>query len=196
MFFYVIITIIIYILYRYTLCIDIFTGERKVRKELQSIIDNFNESDEIERLLKEMNKYTEEQRKEITYKYDNIYDNYKEYITKKEYNNIMRTINILILKLKFYYNRKRPKTYSKSIKPVYIESALTPTYPSGHAVQYYYIALYIKNKYNNTLSQKQMNRIDEIAENGSMSRIIGGLHFFADKEAGKRMAEIIFKEHN
>ena len=79
---------------------------------------------------------------------------------------------------------KRPDKIGNRIKPVFLLSAQTPTYPSGHTTQYWYLYLVI-------IRDKNINLM-ELAKKGSYSRIIAEVHFPIDEVAGKFLAEFIY----
>ena len=68
----------------------------------------------------------------------------------------------------------------------YLESAQTPSYPSGHAAQAYYTALTLSDLYPG-LEESFMSLAEAISD----SRIDRGVHFPSDIAAGKQLAEIL-----
>ena len=97
----------------------------------------------------------------------------------------------LILALKDHFNLLRPYQLAERIgvpfKSDYLETAQTPTYPSGHTTQAYYIAHILSDKYPQ-LRSKFFNVAKMVAE----SRIDRGVHFISDNEAGKILAENLY----
>lgn len=141
---------------------------------------------ELNEIVRIQSMYTEEERYAIAHKYDDIYENLKDYIDEDEFYSIFNIINPIIDEYKEYFNFPRPYTLTNRIEPVYLETAQTPTFPSGHSTQYWFLYLYLK-KYKNI-------DIKSIAKNGSFSRIIAGVHYKMDERAGINLAEIIFNK--
>ena len=162
--------------------------ENTLKVKLSNMLSTFNKEKEIEYILNLQSKIPEKDRKEIAYKYDNIYSNVKDYINYNEYKKYLKEVDDCILHMKYYFNIKRPVEFDNRIKVVYLKSAQTPSYPSGHSTQYWYLYLVIK-KY------KKID-IKNIAENGGKSRIIAGVHFPIDDVAGKALAEYIFSRYH
>lgn len=162
--------------------------ENTLKIKLSDTLSTFNKEKEIEYILNLQSKIPEEDRKEIAYKYDNIYRNVKDYISYNEYKQYHKETSNCILHMKYYFNVKRPVEFDDRIKVVYLKSAQTPSYPSGHSTQYWYLYLVIK-KY------KKID-IKNITENGGKSRIIAGVHFPIDDVAGKMLAEYIFSRYH
>ena len=88
---------------------------------------------------------------------------------------------------KDYFNAERPDKlaarFGVPFKCDYLESAQTPSYPSGHTTQAFYIATKLSRLYPN-LSEDLFVLANMVAE----SRIDRGVHFPSDNEAGKLLA--------
>lgn len=101
-----------------------------------------------------------------------------------------KTINQYVLALKHHFNHKRPHELEGStIDPIYLASAQTPSYPSGHAALYYGLYRLFSNK-NPSLSHKYL----ELAQRGAHSRILAGVHFHQDNEASGELINILAQE--
>ena len=91
------------------------------------------------------------------------------------------------------YGQKRPKELAKSVNFTLnaqpLESAQTPSYPSGHAAEAYYIAHALSDKFSD-LSPLFYRVAQMIAD----SRIDMGAHFPSDISAGKILADALFSE--
>ena len=94
----------------------------------------------------------------------------------------------IILHHKFYFNCPRPSqlaaVYGLSFDYDRLSSAQTPSYPSGHATQAYYIAEKLSRIY-----PKSRRKFFLIAEMIAQSRVDRGVHFPSDIIAGKILAE-------
>ena len=100
--------------------------------------------------------------KDFINKRDDIYGSFKELadnkninIDKKEVDKLADGSASIILKLKKYYNRPRPKDQAKQygidLENVELASMKTPSYPSGHSAQGILIGNYLADKYNDCL---------------------------------------------
>ena len=96
----------------------------------------------------------------------------------------------VIKKLKFHFNRPRPKELAKDygikLNDVELKSMKTPAYPSGHSAQSRFIAKYL-NDLNNT------NRFTALGENISDSRNVAKAHYKSDSEFGKQIGDELYK---
>jgi hypothetical protein len=104
---------------------------------------------------------------------------------KKEMNKIItssRIINI-IMNFKNIYNRARPSQIAPNIinkeNGILLNSktADTPSYPSGHAFQSYYLGKILSKKF-----PEKEEEIMKIARRCGDIRIIGGLHYPSDRD--------------
>ncbi len=96
----------------------------------------------------------------------------------------------VIKKLKFHFNRPRPKELAKQygikLNDIELKSMKTPAYPSGHSAQSRFIAKYL-NDLNNT------NRFTALGENISDSRNVAKAHYKSDSEFGKQIGDMLYK---
>jgi acid phosphatase (class A) len=86
---------------------------------------------------------------------------------------------------KKFYNRPRPFQYSDLVKPA-VKPSLSGAYPSGHATSSTLAAIVLSNM----LPEKRraiMTRAWDYAHN----RVVGGMHFATDIEAGRISGSII-----
>lgn len=94
---------------------------------------------------------------------------------------------------KDYFDVIRPNVLAEKLgydfEYDYLKSAQTPSYPSGHTTQAYYIALVLSEKYPE-LKDSLMLIAHLIAE----SRIDRGVHFKSDNDAGVMLAIALFKK--
>lgn len=92
-----------------------------------------------------------------------------------------------IMRHKEYFNVERPHVLAQR-KGVpfaydYLHSAQTPSYPSGHTTQAYYIAHKLAARY-----PKLRTKLFEVAQLVADSRIDRGVHFPSDNRGGKLLA--------
>lgn len=91
----------------------------------------------------------------------------------------------IVKSFKYLYNRARPTELDpetinkKNGTLLYSETAATPAYPSGHAIQAYYLAKILAQKF-----PEKTNAIMEIATRCANVRIMAGLHYPSDRDFG------------
>ena len=109
--------------------------------------------------------------------------------------NIIKDVKPLLLKLKYHFQRPRPKQvaqyYKLKLFPYTSFSADTPSYPSGHTLEAYVMLNVIADKYPNEY-QFCKEMINDIA----YSRIYLGLHFATDNDFAKFVGQEIVKNQN
>jgi membrane-associated phospholipid phosphatase len=87
--------------------------------------------------------------------------------------------------MKWIYNRARPEQIAPEIinekngTLLHSDSANTPAYPSGHAIQTYYLAKILVRKF-----PAKTHSIMEIATKCANIRIMAGLHYPSDRDFG------------
>lgn len=95
---------------------------------------------------------------------------------------------------KRHFNSLRPNELAKLQGIPFKSDSLTtinsPSYPSGHTAQAFYIAHILSDMYPD-LSDDLYKLAQMIAD----SRIDRGVHFPSDNEAGKKLADILYKRH-
>ena len=131
-------------------------------------------------------------------RYDDIFDAYKQYyeeigedLPSKIVKRCIAETAPLILKLKYMYDRPRPSQlaifYGIKIGKVYqLNSMRSPSYPSGHSTQAYYIS-------NTLINQGEPQSLMKVAQNISRSRNIARAHYPSDSAAGRDLANILIK---
>lgn len=105
----------------------------------------------------------------------------------EEMDRIMTNSRVLFIArlLKYVYNRARPAHIAPEIinekngTLLHSDSANTPAYPSGHAIQGYYLAKILARKF-----PAKTQAIMEIATKCANIRIMAGLHYPSDRDFG------------
>jgi hypothetical protein len=134
--------------------------------------------------------------KDFINKRDDIYGSFKELadnkninIDKKEVDKLADGSASIILKLKKYYNRPRPKDQAKQygidLENVELASMKTPSYPSGHSAQGVLIGNYLADKYNDNDFKKVGNEISD-------ARNVARAHYKSDSDMGKKLGEAMY----
>ena len=157
-------------------------ASRKPRNELQWLL-NYNdgiidrkitkEGDDVKKVFK---KYCEDN----NLKYNEDY-----------YNKILKESQRIILKLKYHYNRPRPYQIAEfygipDFKIHNLDSAKTPSYPSGHTTQAHLIAELLGKEYTG-----HYVNLKKLADYISESRLMARAHYPSDCRFGKEVAMYI-----
>lgn len=105
---------------------------------------------------------------------------------------IVKDTQCLIYKLKYHFQRPRPKQiaqyYKLKLFPYKSFTANTPSFPSGHCVEAIVILNVIGNK-----NPTQYPFCKELIEDISLSRIYLGHHYPSDNEGAKEVGNAILK---
>ena len=156
-------------------------------------LETFKEIKQIHRLA---------ENKKFVKDHDDVVKSFNKVVGDKDSKYIQELINDsapIILKLKKYYNRPRPKVLARNfdinLKDIELASMKTPSYPSGHSTQGYLVAEMLKEKY-----PKKAQQLDKKAKDISDSRNIAKAHYKSDstkgKELGLEMARFIKQQEN
>lgn len=108
-------------------------------------------------------------------------------IVPESYNNLKKiedSVQLIILFLKYFINRERPKNIINNLSILNSKTADTPAYPAGHAFQAYYLAKQLSKKY-----PEKKNLLDNIAKECDLCRIKAGLHYPSDGEFSKYLVD-------
>ena len=114
-------------------------------------------------------------------------------VTEEKLTDIYTQASKFITKLKYKFNRPRPYQIAKhyGIKDFEIhklDSAQSPSYPSGHAVQGRVIARYLAG-----LDPKNKNDYMLVGHNISESRIMARAHYETDREYGDLLGDELYE---
>ena len=163
-------------------------------------IDNFkNKKPPKDNSLKTFSELKDLQKVKMNKKFvedhDEIKDVFKNVVGEDEKNIIQKIIDksaSVILKLKKFHNRPRPKDLAKNfnikLDNIELNSMKTPSYPSGHSTQAYLIAEVLKEKY-----PEKSEELDKKAKDISDSRNIARAHYKSDSENGKKLGISMYK---
>tara|TARA_A100001015_G_scaffold201799_1_gene225329 strand:+ start:2453 stop:3040 length:588 start_codon:yes stop_codon:yes gene_type:complete len=139
---------------------DVLIVKKYINKRTQKDIDLFKLTDES-----------------VTYEFKNIVN-----LDIKTLKKIAHEKNLHIKWFKRFFNRARPKQIDNSLNVLKSNTAATPSYPSGHAFQAYYLAKKLSIQYQH-LSKQLWNCADKCA----MARVYAGLHYPSDNEFSKSL---------
>jgi membrane-associated phospholipid phosphatase len=105
---------------------------------------------------------------------------------------VVKDVEDLVYKLKFYFQRPRPNQlaqyYKLKLFPYDTYSGHTPSYPSGHTLQAFVILTIIGN-----LHPKEYSFCKEMIDDIAYSRLYMGVHFPSDNDFAIQVGEEILK---
>jgi len=168
------------------------TSSELVKDELNEVVDYLNDitSEGNESYLARYKSYDRSLLQVIITTFQE-----KDIDVEKLSTDILKDIAPLLLKLKYHFQRPRPRQvaqyYKLKLFPYQSFSADTPSYPSGHTLEAYVILNVIANKFPNEY-QFCKEMINDIA----YSRIYLGLHFATDIDFAKFVGQEILKNPN
>ncbi|MDB4343245.1 phosphatase PAP2 family protein [bacterium] len=115
-------------------------------------------------------------------------------VSSDELTQIFMESSKFIIQLKYKFNRPRPYQIAEhyeieDFKRHKLDTANSPSYPSGHAVQGRVIALYLSDKDPDNRKEYMM-----IGHNISESRIMARAHFPSDRKYGDMLGDELYKE--
>ena len=106
-------------------------------------------------------------------------------------NKLMDDSAVVIMQLKNYFNRPRPQELAKEfnidLKIVELESAKTPSYPSGHSAQGVLIGKFLADEY-----PIAADKFLKESKNISFSRNMAKVHYRSDSDFGERLGEALY----
>ena len=160
-------------------------------KKLKPPSDSSFDTDQEIKLLKKI-----PLNKSFVKKFDNIEsafaktakDNNVEDYDKKVAAKLIKDSAPVILELKKYHNRPRPKDLDKKMPNYEMASMKTKSYPSGHSVQGTLIAKVLGDKY-----PKQKSAFAKTGKNISYSRRVARAHYKSDSKMGEKLGNSMYK---
>ena len=116
-------------------------------------------------------------------------------ISLEKIQSLSREVGRIAHYFKFKFNRPRPHQLADvlgvEIKHQATVSGTTPSYPSGHAAQGRFLALYLSSRL-----PKYKDEFMNLADRVSFSRVQGGVHYPSDSVTGNKLADILIENHN
>ena len=134
-------------------------------------------------------------------KYDNLtkpfmelIEKYNVDITEDDLQKVIDEAAKFTLKIKYKFNRPRPYQIAdhygiEDFKRHKLDTANTPSYPSGHALQGRLIGLILTDK-----DPKHQNEYMAVSQKISDSRIMARAHYPSDKEYGEKLADELYDQ--
>ena len=111
---------------------------------------------------------------------------------RKEIKEFLRDSSTIILKLKYHYNRPRPKQLAKEMGLKFhsepLDSSRTPSYPSGHSAQGRLISRYLASKY-----PKHESELMKLGNEIGTGRLVAKVHYPSDDLFGKEVGDALYK---
>jgi hypothetical protein len=137
---------------------------------------------------------------EMVQAYDNITNSFMPIVeknglkvSKDELEEVIKESSKFVMELKYKFNRPRPYQIAehygiKDFKRHKLDTAKTPSYPSGHAMQGRLIALYLSGK-----DPENKNEYMMIGHNISESRIMARAHYVSDRKYGDMLGDELYE---
>jgi len=128
--------------------------------------------------------------------YMELVNKYNLDVTKDDLQQIIDEGAKFTLKIKYKYNRPRPYQIAEhygidDFKIHELDTAKTPSYPSGHALQGRLIGLILTDK-----DPEHQNEYMAVSQKISDSRIMARAHYPSDKEYGEKLADELYEQMN
>ena len=126
--------------------------------------------------------------------YMELVNKYNLDVTKDDLQQIIDEGAKFTLKIKYKYNRPRPYQIAEhygieDFKRHKLDTAKTPSYPSGHALQGRLIGLILTDK-----DPEHQNEYMAVSQRISDSRIMARAHYPSDKEYGEKLADELYEQ--
>ena len=110
---------------------------------------------------------------------------------KKLVNKLIKESDKPLMKIKKHHNRPRPKVLAKKMgikmKDVELKTMKTPSYPSGHSLQAYLIALTLSDKH-----PQKKDKLMKAARDISYSRRVARAHYKSDSLFGEQIGKDMY----
>ena len=128
--------------------------------------------------------------------YMELVNKYNLDVTKDDLQQIIDEGAKFTLKIKYKFNRPRPYQIAEhygieDFRRHKLDSAKTPSYPSGHALQGRLIGLILTDK-----DPEHQNEYMAVSQKISDSRIMARAHYPSDKEYGEKLADELYEQMN
>jgi len=107
---------------------------------------------------------------------------------EEDYADLIKDLEIYTTKEKVRYNRARPYQVSDKIEKPETHTINTPSFPSGHSIEAFGIAVALAHKF-----PDKKKALMDVAEKISDARVEMGVHYPSDKKVGKQIGEMIGK---
>jgi len=105
---------------------------------------------------------------------------------EEDYADLINDLEIYTTKEKVRYNRARPYQVSDKIEKPKTHTIDTPSFPSGHSIESFGIAVALAHKF-----PDKKKALMDVAEKISDARVEMGVHYPSDKKVGKQIGEMI-----
>lgn len=168
-------------------CVNGFSRERyyNLYPTINIYPDNYTEVKLVEKFVSEK---TIEMKNFIIKTDGSVAHAFKEIVpeTIEDLTAILSISTPIIIFFKILFNRARPKQIDPELDIFQSTTASTPSFPSGHTCQGYYLAKKLSEKY-----PEKRDILFELAEKCGQARIYAGLHYPSDHQFSKLLVDFI-----
>lgn len=123
--------------------------------------------------------------------FSNTMTKYNLSFPQKEFDSMYDILYEIVMDIKFFYNRARPaqlaKYYGLELDIIHTKTHRTPSYPSGHMAYGCLVASILADKY-----PEHSTHFWQIAERCGLARVLQGVHFPGDNEAGLKLVKQLY----
>ena len=159
-------------------------------------LETFNELKNLQSLQHQRDDATEDmitQDKDIIGSFTKYLDEHELEVDMERLKEVYEESGAIILSLKRFYSRPRPKKLAKSLgielTEFQLKTSKTPSYPSGHAVQGRLLGKLIADE----VPLEHRANILDIAERIGYYRQVAGAHYDSDTVFGHRLADELYR---
>lgn len=166
----------------------------KFKKEKPPSNDSFTTAQEVKALAKiAVNKNFVKEKDDMRESFQKVFKKHSIKFPSKKFESIKNQTLDILMELKKHYNRPRPSVIAKKMNIdigniVEMDSAETPSYPSGHSAQAYLFAMLFSSDF-----PKAKKDLMKLAKDISYSRNMAKAHYKSDSVFGKKIGEAMYK---
>ena len=94
----------------------------------------------------------------------------------------------MVMQFKNHFAVRRPADRSPLVQPV-LPTPGHGSYPAGHATQCHFVATVLKGLAGKAFGAELTNQLDRLAERIAYNRVVAGLHYEPDNDAGQKLGK-------
>ena len=163
---------------------------KKIKPPADKSITTYRELKQLENI--KGNRAFVESKDEVFDVFKQVTDKYNIEYPGELVNNLIKDSSVIIMRLKNYFNRPRPKDlasqFNIKLDDYELNSMKTPSYPSGHSAQGILIARVLSDKY--PIAAEEFLKA---GKDISFSRNIAKAHYQSDSMLGEMLGNAMYK---